>query len=131
MKKTTVNRNNEKKMDMYTTKAVETMDEKTSEELAAELEVKKVAKEKETKQWILTLDKSSRYQLLTGMKADCDYYLNGHNNAVHLWAEDETQHIECMLLLWNSFDDRDKPRWLSKEQIIEYGEKMGVDISKL
>lgn len=131
MKKTTVNKNNEKKMDMHTTKAVETMDEKTSEELAAELEAKKVAKEKETKKWILTLDKSSRYQLLNDMKEDCDYYLNGHKRAVYLWAKNETQHIEYMLLLWNSFDDRDKPRQLSKEQIIEYGEKMGVDISKL
>lgn len=80
------------------------------------------------KEEISTWNKKFKYQMLDHMRQDCDYYLNGHEYAQNLWTGNEEKQIEYMLLVWDSFDDRDKPRWLSREQIIEYAKQMGVEI---
>lgn len=76
---------------------------------------------------ILKSDDRFRYQLLSRMKSDCDYYLgNGNRCAKHLWGEDEVKHIAYMKALWNSFGTNDKPEWLTFEQILEYEQKIGI-----
>lgn len=77
--------------------------------------------------WILKSEDSYRYQLLSRLKSDCDYYLNyGNRNPNTLWAEGEEEQIATMKVLWNSFPDEDKPEWLTWEEILEYEKKMCV-----
>jgi hypothetical protein len=60
------------------------------------------------------------------MYSDCEYYLNyGNRNKKILWAGDEKEHIENMLLIYNSFDE--KPEWLTIEQIEKYKELMIIE----
>ena len=75
--------------------------------------------------WILKSEDSFRYQLLSRLKMDCDYYLgNGNRNPSNLWAEEEAGQIRTMKMLWRSFPDEDKPEWLTWEEILEYERKM-------
>lgn len=77
--------------------------------------------------WILDHDEKLRYQLLSRMRMDCDYYLgNGQIYGNHLWAGNENikEQIGYMKALWNSFPDNGKPEWLTYEQILTYGTKM-------
>lgn len=70
-------------------------------------------------------EKRFRYMLLSRMQSDCEYYLgNGNRSQNCLWGETETAHIGYMKTLWNSFSEKDKPEWLTYEQICEYERKM-------
>ncbi len=72
---------------------------------------------------ILRKDDRFRYQLLSRMKSDCDYYLGcGNRCRKHLWADSEEEQIALMKTLWRSFPE--KPEWLSWEKILEYERKM-------
>ena len=74
---------------------------------------------------MLTREDSFRYQLLSRLKMDCDYYLGyGNRKQSTLWAEGEKEQIATMKMLWNSFSDEDKPEWLTWEEILEYERKM-------
>lgn len=65
------------------------------------------------------------YRLLGRMKADCEYYLgNGNRHPKHLWASTEKEHIDVMEALWNNFSAKDKPEWLTLEQIEEYKKRL-------
>lgn len=65
--------------------------------------------------------------MLDRMRQDCEYYLNyGGRSAKVLWAGDEKRHIQNMKDIWNSFDENDKPEWLTVEEIDEFARKMGV-----
>lgn len=81
---------------------------------------------------VLNHDEKFRYQLLSRMKSDCNYYLgNGGRCAEQLWAGDEVKHIAYMKALWNSFDENGKPecgkpQWLSYADILDYEKKMGI-----
>lgn len=65
-----------------------------------------------------------RYMMLDRMRQDCDYYLRINCGANCLWAKDEKSQIKNMKALWNSFPERDKPEWLTMEQIEEYERKL-------
>lgn len=65
-----------------------------------------------------------RYMMLDRMRQDCDYYLRIGGSGHCLWAGDENEQIENMKALWNSFPQKDKPEWLTWEQILEYERKM-------
>lgn len=70
-----------------------------------------------------------RYMMLSRMKQDCDYYLGyGKRYADNLWAKDEATQIANMKALWDSFDPDDKPEWLTKDDLLDYAHRMGVDI---
>jgi hypothetical protein len=78
-----------------------------------------------TNQEILQYDEKFRYQLLSRLQSDCNYYLgNGNRNSKHLWAEDEKEQIETMKNLWKSFKDEDKPEWLTWDELLDYEIKM-------
>lgn len=66
------------------------------------------------------------YRLLSRLKSDCDYYLgNGNRNAEHcLWAKNEDGQIAKMREIYNQL--KEKPEWLSEEDINNYAKEMGV-----
>ncbi|MFL0365215.1 MULTISPECIES: LPD11 domain-containing protein [Pseudobacillus] len=74
---------------------------------------------------ILQSDKKFRYQMLSRLKSDCEYYLGyGGRGKKALWAEDEKEQIEIMKALWESFAESDKPEWLTWDDILDYEVKM-------
>lgn len=73
---------------------------------------------------ILHQDAEFRRRLLGRMKADCEYYFGyGNHCAKHLWAGNEKDQIRAMRALWNSLSPKEKPEWLTLEQIEEYDKK--------
>ena len=85
---------------------------------------------KEMKIWISQRDKKYRYMLLDRLRQDCEYYLNGHECVNHLWGKTEEEQIDYMLFIWDLFTENEKPEWLSREQIIEFGKRMGVEVKE-
>lgn len=73
---------------------------------------------------ILKSEKRFRYMMLDRMRQDCEYYLRIGGSAKVLWAGDEKQHIQNMKDIWNSFDENDKPEWLTMEDIEQFEKLM-------
>ena len=72
---------------------------------------------------ILQHDLRFRYQLLSRLQADCEYYLGfGNRSTNRLWAGDEKAQIETMTKLYESFNE--KPEWLTMDEILEYSKRM-------
>ena len=70
---------------------------------------------------------SFMYMLMDRMKQDCNYYLgNGNRCDKYLWGQSVIGHIADMKALWNNFPEKDKPEWLSMEDIRNYERKMSV-----
>ena len=66
-----------------------------------------------------------RYQMLSRMKSDCDYYLGyGNRNEKDLWANSAEKQLDYMQKIYDSFSDDMKPEWLTQEDINRYREKM-------
>lgn len=75
--------------------------------------------------WIDRSEKRYRYMLLDRMRMDCDYYIrNNFNTPRTLWADTEQEHIDIMRHIWGTFSDRDKPEWLTLEQIDQFENRM-------
>ena len=68
----------------------------------------------------MATDKKMQFQLLDRMKQDCEYYINGHRDANHLWAGSVDEQIKAMRELQKML----KPEWLSSEDIDRYEEQM-------
>lgn len=67
----------------------------------------------------------NRYSLLDRMKQDCLYYLgNGRRYAPHLWGGDPKAIIRYMKWLWLSFEEGQRPEWLTMQQIDEFDYQM-------
>lgn len=75
---------------------------------------------------ILKSEKRFRYMMLDRMRQNREYYLRIGGSANVLWPKDEKQHINNSKDIWNSFDDNDKPEWLTMEEIDEFASRMGV-----
>ena len=73
-------------------------------------------------------DEKFRYQLLSRMQSDCNYFL-GHGNRCkkYLWGQDVDAHIAYMKALWLSFPAGKKPEWLSYEEIEVYAKRMSEE----
>lgn len=68
---------------------------------------------------IMKHDPEFKYRLLSRMQADCEYFLgNGGRHPKHLWACTVEEHIEYMKSIWKNL--KDKPEWLTYEQIENY-----------
>ena len=66
-----------------------------------------------------------RYQMLSRMKSDCDYYLGyGNRNERDLWANSVEKQLDYMQKIYDSFPNDMKPEWLTQEDIDRYREKM-------
>lgn len=83
---------------------------------------------REEREEILNSDKKFRYMMLDRLRTDCNYYLDGHQLKKHLWANDETEHVSLMIELYNSFDEEERPEWISMDDIKEYQRKMTGNI---
>lgn len=74
---------------------------------------------------VIRRDKTFRYMLLSRLQSDCEYYLGfGNRCTCRLWAGDEASQIEFMTRLYDSFGEDEKPEWLTREGIAEYGNRM-------
>ena len=94
-------------------------------EVATDKEKQQAAAMEALKEWNLNGDDRFRYQMLSRLQMDCDYYLgNGNHFAGHLWADSEKEQVEIMKHLYNSFSDIDKPEWISMEDIEGYEKDM-------
>ena len=51
----------------------------------------------------------------------------GIRSTGRLWAGDEARQIEWMTRLYDGFPEDEKPRWLTREEIAEYANRMLVD----
>ena len=72
---------------------------------------------------VTSRDEKLRYQLLDRLKQDCNYFLGyGNRHEGSLWAGNAKDHIAVMQALWDSLPE--KPEWLTKEQLADYGSKM-------
>lgn len=66
-----------------------------------------------------------KYMLLDRMKQDCGYFLgNGNRCEKHLWSGSVKEHIDDMKALYNSFEDKDKPEWLTMTDIENFENEM-------
>ena len=64
-----------------------------------------------------------QYQMLDRVRSDCQYFLGyGNRCEKHLWGKSVEKHIKAMRRIWNEL--KEKPVWLSMEQIDEYERKM-------
>lgn len=63
--------------------------------------------------------------VLERLKGDCDYYLGfgRRSNKVLLW-EDEVKQIKNMKDVWNALSEKDKPEWITWEDILKYEEEL-------
>lgn len=73
----------------------------------------------------LDVEHEQRDMLLDRMRLDCEYYLgDGDRESKYLWEGDESEQIELMKKLWDSFPEDGKPEWLTMEKILSYEERM-------
>ena len=80
-----------------------------------------------TTEEVLQRDLQFRNMLLGRLQADSEYYLGyGNRNTRRLWAGSEAEQIEFMMKLYESFNDDEKPMWITVEKIKEYSKAMGV-----
>ena len=70
-------------------------------------------------------DDTFKYQMLSRLQMDCDYFLgNGNRAEKYLWATNVPDHIKLMRALYNSFEDDEKPEWLTEQDIDNYEKEM-------
>lgn len=73
------------------------------------------------------LDQSNEYKnkTLSKLQCNCQYFLgNGNCLEKHLWANNLDNHILAMKMIYESFDEQDKPVWINKEMIDLYKDQM-------
>lgn len=77
-----------------------------------------MTKEEFTK-WIKATEDSYKYQMLSRMQMDCNYFLGyGNRCKEHLWANSVEDQITFMRIIYDLLDE--KPEWLSLEDISQY-----------
>lgn len=69
------------------------------------------------------------YQMLSRLESDCKYFLgNGNGAEKHLWALTVDNQISAMKEIYNKL--KEKPEWLSLEQINNYEKEMKDKLSE-
>ena len=67
------------------------------------------------------------YMMLSRLQSDCNYFLSyGNGYEGHLYYKEVNRHCDEMKKLYESFDDSDKPEWITLEQIEQYRGDMVV-----
>lgn len=86
---------------------------------------RKAAPPEEVESELLGMSEGHRYRLLIRFRMDCEYYLGAGNRCTKfLWAGTEQAHINDMLALWDSFPEKRRPEWISREDILRYQAQM-------
>lgn len=74
---------------------------------------------------LIAKDDKYKYQILSTLQCDCQYFLgNGNCHEKHLWANNLDNHIQAMKMIYESFDEQDKPVWINNEMIDLYKDQM-------
>ena len=69
------------------------------------------------------------YQMLDRLKSDCDFFLgNGNGLEKNLWASTVDDQISAMKEVYNKL--KEKPEWLSLEQIKNYEINMKLKLNE-
>lgn len=66
------------------------------------------------------------YMLLGLLKDDCESCLRNGARYDTLWAGSPQRQIEKMLEIYDGLED--KPEWISRADILDYAERMGVEV---
>lgn len=67
------------------------------------------------------------YMLLGRLRDDCEFWLGyGDRLDKYLWAGSPQRQIEKMLEIYDGLED--KPEWISRADILDYAERMGVKV---
>lgn len=67
------------------------------------------------------------YMPLGRLRDDCEYWLGcGDRVDKYLWAGSPQRQIEKMLEIYDGLED--KPEWISRSDILDYAERMGVKV---
>ena len=81
--------------------------------------------EDETLKELLSGEDTFRCSMLDRLASDCRYYLgNGDRSKEVLWAKDEKEQIKYMKALYNSFNNNNKPNFISMEDILQFEKEM-------
>lgn len=72
-----------------------------------------------TNEQILNSDTEFRYMLLGRLQSDCHTWLQGGGS---LWGINPKQHVETMVLIWNSL--KVKPQWFKRKELKQLTYKM-------
>lgn len=68
------------------------------------------------------------YMLLGRLRDDCEYWLGyGDRYDKYLWAGSPQRQIEKMLEIYDGLENQ--PEWISRADILDYAERMGVKVS--
>lgn len=68
----------------------------------------------------------SEYMLLGLLRDDCESCLRNGARYDTLWAGSPQKQVEKMLEIYDSLED--KPEWISRDDILDYAERMGVKV---
>ena len=69
------------------------------------------------------------YKMLGRLESDCKYFLgNGNGYEKHLWASTVDNQISAMKEIYNKL--KEKPEWLSLEQINNYEKEMKIKLNE-
>ena len=94
-------------------------------ELNINLKAKVESVQDEELKELLNGDDSFRYMMLDRLLSDCRYYLGyGNRCTSNLWAKDENKQIKYIKALYNSFDNNNKPSFISMEDINQFEKGM-------
>ena len=81
--------------------------------------------ENNLKNEVLNQNNKYKYQILYTLQCDCQYFLgNGNCHEKHLWANNLDNHIQAMKMIYESFDEQDKPVCINNEMIDLYKDQM-------
>lgn len=81
--------------------------------------------ENNLKNEVLDQNNEYKYQMLSRLQCDCQYFLgNGNCHEKHLWANNLDNHILAMKMIYESFNEQDKPVWINNEMIDLYKDQM-------
>lgn len=91
----------------------------------------KVTDDVECEQPFVRHARENDYRMLGRLKSDCEYFLNfGAGREDVLYYENVEEQCNAMEKIWNSFEDNDKPEWITPEQIQEYRDRMNQKLKE-
>lgn len=74
----------------------------------------------------VSADKKFNYMMLDRLRNDCVCYLNSRDEN-RLWSKNKEEQIQKIKDIYNSFEEHEKPQWLTYEQILQYEKLMNEE----